>query len=151
MILSAYASLLSMPATESEQAAHPHDRGGPLIGRLWVKESAKTNDAALDLLAPSPDEDILAIGFGPGRTLGLLAIRGARVTGVEVSEEMIRLVGRRNRGPVGSEALTLEGPHHGRVVGHRSVLDLQPGGLGEPAGHGRVEAVEQLGVLVGDR
>lgn len=80
----------------SEQAALPHGVGGPLIGRLWVKETAKTNDAALALLAPRPGEDILEIGFGPGRTLGLLAERGARVTGVDVSEEMVRLAGRRN-------------------------------------------------------
>ena len=80
-------SLTTRPLTRylSEQAAHPHGLGGPLIGRLWVKETAKTNDAALDLLAPRPGEDILEIGFGPGRTLGLLAERGARVTGVDVS------------------------------------------------------------------
>jgi SAM-dependent methyltransferase len=61
-----------------------------------VKETAKTNDAALDLLIPRPDEDVLEIGFGPGRSLGLIVERGARATGVEVSEEMVRLAGRRN-------------------------------------------------------
>lgn len=80
----------------SEQAASPHGLGGPLIGRLWVKETAKTNDAALDLLAPQSGEDVFEIGFGPGRALGLIAERGARVTGVDVSEEMVRLAGRRN-------------------------------------------------------
>ncbi len=80
----------------SRQAAHPRGLGGSLIGRLWVKETAKINDAAIDLLAPDAGEDILEIGFGPGRTLGLLVERGASVTGVEVSEEMVRLAGRRN-------------------------------------------------------
>jgi SAM-dependent methyltransferase len=91
----------------SEQAARPHGVGGPLIGRLWVKETAKTNDAAFDLLAPGPGEDVLEIGFGPGRTLGLLAERGARVTGVDVSEEMVRLAGRRNAELVRTGDLTL--------------------------------------------
>jgi ubiquinone/menaquinone biosynthesis C-methylase UbiE len=72
-----------------------------------VTETARTNDAALDLLAPGPGEDILEIGFGPGRTLGLLVERGARVTGVDVSEEMIRLAGRRNSELVRTGALTL--------------------------------------------
>jgi len=97
----------------SEQAAHPHGLGGPLIGRLWVKETAKTNDAALDLLAPSPGEDILEIGFGPGRTLGLLGERGAQVVGFDVSGEMVRLAGRRNSELVRVGILTL---HHGDGV-----------------------------------
>ena len=91
----------------SDQAAQPHGLGGPLIGRLWVKETAKVNDAALDLLSPTPGEDILEIGFGPGRTLGLLVGRGARAAGVDVSDEMVRLAGRRNAALVRTGALTL--------------------------------------------
>lgn len=80
----------------SRQAAHPHGLGGRLIGRLWVRETATVNDAAVELLAPAPGESILEIGFGPGRTVGLLADRSASVTGVDVSEEMLRLATRRN-------------------------------------------------------
>ena len=98
----------------SDQAAHPHGLGGPLNGRLWVKETAQVNDAALDLLAPGPNEDILEIGFGPGRGLGLLAERGARATGVDVSEDMVRLAGRRNSDLIRSGTLTL---HRGDGVG----------------------------------
>jgi len=90
-----------------------HGLGGALIGRLWVKETAATNDAALDLLAPCPGEDILEIGFGPGRILGLLVERGARVAGVDVSEEMVLLAGRRNSEPIRTGALTL---HRGEGV-----------------------------------
>lgn len=91
----------------SRQAARPHGLGGALIGRLWVAESASVNDAALGLLAPVAGEDILEVGFGPGRTLGLLADRGAHAIGVDVAEAMVRLAERRNSESVGSGAVTL--------------------------------------------
>ncbi|WP_332644781.1 class I SAM-dependent methyltransferase [Aeromicrobium sp.] len=91
----------------SSQAAYPHGFGGSLIGRLWVKETANVNDVALDVLAPAGGEDILEIGFGPGRTLGKLAERGARVAGVDVSGEMVRLATRRNQELVRSAGLGL--------------------------------------------
>lgn len=91
----------------SGQAASPHGLGGPLIGRLWVKETAAVNDAALALLAPMTGEEILEIGSGPGRALGLLAERGARVAGVDVSGEMVRLATRRNHELVRSGGLEL--------------------------------------------
>jgi SAM-dependent methyltransferase len=108
-------SVATRPVTHylSQQAARPHGLGGSLIGRLWVKETAMTNDAALELLTPVPGEDILEIGFGPGRTLGLLVERGARATGVDVSEEMVRLARRRNSEQVRTGDLTL---HHGDGV-----------------------------------
>jgi SAM-dependent methyltransferase len=80
----------------SRQAAHPHGLVGRALGRLWVSETAQVNDAALALLAPDPGGTVLEIGFGPGRTLGVLAHRGAQVTGVEVSGAMISLATRRN-------------------------------------------------------
>jgi ubiquinone/menaquinone biosynthesis C-methylase UbiE len=78
-----------------------------------VKETAKTNDAALDVLAPGPGEDILEIGFGSGRTLGLLVERGGLVTGVDVSEEMVSLATRRNVEHVRTGDLTI---HRGDAV-----------------------------------
>ena len=71
-------TLATRPLTRylSEQAAHPHGLGGPLIGRLWVKETAKTNDAAVDLLAPGAGEIRLGVAMamiGAPFFLGLLA------------------------------------------------------------------------------
>lgn len=91
----------------SGQAAHPHGIGGQLIGRLWVTESATVNDAAIDLLAPTPGEHVLEIGFGPGRALGLIVSRGVAVTGIDVSTAMVSLAAQRNPAPVRSGALTL--------------------------------------------
>ena len=84
-------TIATQPLTRylSQQAAHPHGLGGPLIGRLWVKETAKTNDAAIDLLAPGAGEDILEIGrqkrnqmydlFADGQTPTFLAPRRLRI------------------------------------------------------------------------
>lgn len=106
----------------SRQAARPRGLGGRVIGRLWVAETAAVNDAALRLLAPRPGEDVLEIGFGPGRTLGLLAERGATVIGVDVSEQMRHMARRRNADLVRSGRLAL--PHSDGValpVGDASV------------------------------
>jgi SAM-dependent methyltransferase len=91
----------------SEQAAHPRGIGGRLIGRLWITETAVVNDAAIDVLAPDPGEHILEIGFGPGRALGLISSRGATATGIDVSQAMVTLAGRRNRDLIRTEALRL--------------------------------------------
>ena len=91
----------------SRQAAHPHGLGGRLMGRLWVRETAKVNDAAVELLAPAPGESILEIGFGPGRTIDLLADRSASVTGVDVSDEMLRLATQRNAKLIDAQRVAL--------------------------------------------
>jgi ubiquinone/menaquinone biosynthesis C-methylase UbiE len=80
----------------SRQASSPHGLLGRLIGRIWITETAAANDAALDLLAPQADEHILEIGFGPGRSIGLLASRAGHVTGIDVSETMLARARRRN-------------------------------------------------------
>lgn len=80
----------------SRQAARPHGLFGPVIGRIWVSETARVNDAALDLLAARPGERVLEIGFGPGATVRKLADTGARVVGVDASAAMLAAAGRRN-------------------------------------------------------
>lgn len=65
------------------------------------------NDAAIDLLAPTPGEHVLEIGIGPGRALGLIVARGVAVTGIDVSAAMVSLAARRNPTPIRTGALTL--------------------------------------------
>jgi len=103
------ASALTRPLARylSRQAANPHGLSGRLIGRLWVRETAKVNDAAVELLAPSPGESILEIGFGPGRTIGRLADRSASVTGVDVSDEMLQQATRRNSRLIDEQRVSL--------------------------------------------
>lgn len=80
----------------SRQAAHPSGVFGRLLGRIWLFQSARVNDIALELLAPAQGERICEIGFGPGRTLGLLADAGAEVIGVDVADAMVTIATRRN-------------------------------------------------------
>jgi SAM-dependent methyltransferase len=80
----------------SRRAARPSGLFGRLLGRIWLWETAHDNDVALELLAPAPGERICEIGFGPGRTLGLLAEGGAEVIGVDVSDAMVGVAVRRN-------------------------------------------------------
>jgi arsenite methyltransferase len=91
----------------SRQAAHPRGVLGRAMGRLWVTETAAVNDAALDLLDAVPGEQILELGFGPGRSLGVLAEQGVLATGVEVSAAMIEVAARRNAGLVQEDRITL--------------------------------------------
>ena len=72
----------------SRQAAHPHGPFGRALGRLWVTETAAVNDAALDLLGAVAGEQVLELGFGPGRSLGVLAER-VRATGDEQGDNRL--------------------------------------------------------------
>jgi SAM-dependent methyltransferase len=89
-----------LAAIISGQAAAPHGLLGRLIGRIWVAETAAVNDTAVDLLDPQPDEHVLEIGFGPGRTIQRLTRRAAHVTGVEVSATMLGAARHRNRAAI---------------------------------------------------
>ncbi len=80
----------------SSQAARPSGAFGRLLGRIWRTETADVNRVAIELLAPASGERICEIGFGPGRSLGLLAAAGAEVIGVEVSETMVAIAARNN-------------------------------------------------------
>ena len=91
----------------SRQAARPHGTVGWLLARIWVSETAAVNDTAIELLNPAPGERICEIGFGPGRTLALLATAGAEVVGVDVSPAMVTTAGRRNAGAVAAGRIRL--------------------------------------------
>ncbi|WP_020393376.1 class I SAM-dependent methyltransferase [Kribbella catacumbae] len=91
----------------SRQAAKPHGAVGKLMARNWLSETAAVNDTAVELLHPEPGERICEVGFGPGRTLSLLAAAGADVVGVEVSPAMVAMAGRRNAGSVAAGRMRL--------------------------------------------
>ncbi len=81
----------------SRQAGHPAGLLGRIIGRAMVKDTKLANDHNLELLAASADETVLDLGFGQGRTVEILAARGVKVMGVDVSETMVAQATARNR------------------------------------------------------
>ena len=91
----------------SRQAAHPSGAFGRLLGRIWLFQSARVNDIALELLAPAQGERVCEIGFGPGRTLGLLADAGAQVIGVDVADTMVAIATRRNAESIARGAISV--------------------------------------------
>jgi len=81
----------------SRQAGHPTGWLGRIIGRVMVKDTADSNDRALDLLELSRPRTVLEIGFGQGRTAAKLLDEGHRVIGVDVSSAMVTQATARNR------------------------------------------------------
>jgi ubiquinone/menaquinone biosynthesis C-methylase UbiE len=64
-----------------------------------ARETADLNERAISLLAPSPTDRVLEVGFGHGRTIERIAriVTNGRVCGLDVSEAMLDMAVRRNR------------------------------------------------------
>ncbi len=88
---------------------------GP-IGRL-IAESQEQVVAAF--LAPVAGRTVLDVGTGTGRAALALAARGARVTGVDASAEMLAVAERRARG-AGLDVTFARGDAHGLAFPDRS-------------------------------
>ena len=91
----------------SRTAAHPTGWFGRLLGSIWWRETRPVNDHALRLLDVQPGWHVFELGFGPGRTIRRLVGAGTRVTGVDVSAQMVHLASRHNRTAVRAGTVTL--------------------------------------------
>jgi ubiquinone/menaquinone biosynthesis C-methylase UbiE len=87
------------PEFIARQANCPTGLLGRFLARIMAAETATANEKALALLACRPDDHVLEIGFGHGRTLTRAATLVPRgfVAGVDVSEDMVRMAKSRNR------------------------------------------------------
>jgi len=80
------------------QARRPSGPFGWLLARIWIAESARANQTALEILGIKGKDRVLEIGFGHGRTIeraAALATRGL-VAGVDTSRLMLRVARRHN-------------------------------------------------------
>ncbi len=93
------------------QFRRPSGIGGRLAG--WVMQHRPSNKArtdwTIDLLNIAPNDNVLEIGYGPGRGLSKAVelVTGGLVVGIDHSESMRRIAGRRNRDALRSNRLRL--------------------------------------------
>src|SRR5262245_3133438 len=87
------------PEFIARQASCPTGLLGRFLAWIMAAETAATNEKALELLAFRPDDHVLEVGFGHGRTLARAAtfVPMGFVAGVDVSEAMVRMATYRNR------------------------------------------------------
>jgi ubiquinone/menaquinone biosynthesis C-methylase UbiE len=85
------------PEFIARQSRCPSGLLGWLIGRIMERETAPENDVVVERLALRPEDTVLEVGFGPGRTLQRVAelVTHGRVAGVDPSDEMLATATRR--------------------------------------------------------
>lgn len=85
------------PEFIARQSRCPSGPLGWLIGRIMEGETAPENDIVVERLALRPEDVVLEVGFGPGRTLERIAARvtAGRVAGVDPSGDMLATATRR--------------------------------------------------------
>jgi SAM-dependent methyltransferase len=83
----------------ARQGRSPSGLLGHIVGRIMAAETQAANRIALDLLELKPDDGLLEIGSGHGRTLAAAAESVTRGTlvGVDSSPVMLQIARRRNR------------------------------------------------------
>jgi SAM-dependent methyltransferase len=79
-------------------------------GRIWGNEPSPTTALAVALFQRHGVQRLLVPGAGYGRNAGFLARAGFTVTGVEISEEAIRLAEQNNPGVAYLQGSFLEAP-----------------------------------------
>jgi ubiquinone/menaquinone biosynthesis C-methylase UbiE len=92
----------------ARQSRRPSGWLGEIVARVMAFETAPANRLAVERLAARPDEAILEVGCGHGRTLARLARTGCRLlAGVDPSEVMVRVARRRLRRSIASGAVEI--------------------------------------------
>jgi SAM-dependent methyltransferase len=87
------------PEFIARQSSCPTGLLGRFIVRIMASETASANEKTLELLAIRPDNHVLEIGFGHGRTLRRAATIASSglVAGIDVSADMVRTATRWNQ------------------------------------------------------
>ena len=101
---------MKRPEFIARQAGHPSGFFGRLLVRLMAVETAAENGMALQLLELQPDDRVLEIGFGHGKTLGTAAdaVKHGFLAGVDPSPDMLRMAARRHRRLIAQDKLELK-------------------------------------------
>jgi SAM-dependent methyltransferase len=91
----------------AEQARAPSGLFGRFCFWVMSHETKRDNQLAVELMEVQPDDRVLEIGFGHGRTLAMLAALASDgfVAGIDPSPLMVQLANRRYRALVASGVL----------------------------------------------
>lgn len=89
------------PEFIARQSRHPRGWLGAIIGRIMARETVADNERAITMLGIEPDDHVLDIGTGHGRSLGVMAAIADKglVVGVDGSDAMLKIATRDN-GPL---------------------------------------------------
>ena len=90
---------------------HGHPRGvmGRILGEQMVRQHVPETTWTISLLNLRPEHQILEIGFGAGRAVQLVAAQAINgyVSGIDISQEMVRSANRRNARAIKAGRITL--------------------------------------------
>ena len=93
LTLAAHAAGFAQPAGQQAPASIPYD---PSVGQqgkdvVWVPTSEALVEKMLDLAQLKPDDTLIDLGSGDGRTVIAAAKRGATALGIEYNPDMVAL------------------------------------------------------------
>jgi len=82
----------------ARQGRQPSGLLGHIVGRIMARETHAANLVALEALDLAPDDRVLEVGFGHGRTLAAAAeiVTEGRLAGVDPSDVMLQIARKRN-------------------------------------------------------
>ena len=90
---------------------HGHPRGivGRLLGEQMVRQHITETTWTISLLNLRPEDQILELGFGAGKAIELVATQTTHghVSGIDLSQEMVRSASRRNAQAIKAGQVTL--------------------------------------------
>ena len=90
---------MKRPEFIARQGRCPSGLLGRALAHVMASETASENAMALELMELQPDDQVLEVGFGHGRTLARAAqiVQNGLVAGVDPSEAMLKVAARHNR------------------------------------------------------
>ena len=89
-VLAAWFALAAAAATAQTGTFEPHEgQAGKDV--VWVPTSQVLVDRMLDMAKVTPDDIVIDLGSGDGRTVITAAKRGARALGIEYNPDMVEL------------------------------------------------------------
>jgi ubiquinone/menaquinone biosynthesis C-methylase UbiE len=80
------------------QHGHPTGIVGRVLGEQMVRQHMPETTWTISLLDLKPEDQILELGFGAGRAIELVAAQASNghISGIDLSQEMVRAASRRN-------------------------------------------------------